>query len=131
MSKDAIKSELAPRPLADYSQGWVVSGGKIIFLSGQISVDKNGDYVGEGDIALQTRTVLENIKGVLEGVGASMKDVIKVNIYTVDMVGYREAMRDIQRQYFPDNFPASTLLEVKSLARPQFLVEIEAIAAVD
>lgn len=131
MSKEAVKSKLVAQPLADYSQGWMVSGGKIIFLSGQVPVDRNGDYVGEGDIALQTRTVLENIKGVLEGAGASMKDVIKITIYTVDMAGYRQSMKDIQREFFPDNFPASTLLEVKSLARPQFLVEIEAIAAVD
>lgn len=131
MSKDIIRSERAGRPLGDYSLGWVVSGGKIIFLSGQVSVDKNGNYVGEGDMGLQTRTVLENIKRVLEGAGASMKDVIKINIYTVDMVRYRQTMKDIQREFFPDNFPASTLLEVKSLARPQFLVEIEAIAAVD
>ena len=130
MPKEVIQTELAPHPLGDYSQAWIVSGAKLIFVAGQVSVDINGNYVGVGDIALQTRTVLENVKRVLEGAGAKMRDVIKVNIYTTNMSGYRETMREIQREYFPQDFPASTLVEVKSLARPEFMVEIEAIAAV-
>ena len=130
MTKEIILTDLAPHPLGDYSQAWTVTGGKLIFVAGQVSVDKNGNYVGEGNMALQTRTVLENIKGILEGAGATMQDVIKINIYVVDMVAYRNSMKEIQRDFFPKNFPCSTLIEVKSLARPQFMVEIEAIAAV-
>ncbi len=131
MPKEAIHTELAPHPLGDYSQAWTVSGAKLIFVSGQVSVDMSGNPIGVGDIALQTRTVLENIKRVLEGAGARLEDVIKINTYVTNMAEYQERAWNIRREYFPQNFPASTLVEVKSLARPEFMVEIEAIAAVD
>ena len=69
MPKEVIQTELAPHLLGDYSQAWTVTGAKLIFVAGQVSVDMSGDPVGVGDIALQTRTVLENVKRVLEGAG--------------------------------------------------------------
>ena len=130
MPKEVIHTESAPKPLGDYSQAWTVTGAKLIFLAGQVSVDISGNPVGSGDIALQTRTVIENLKKVLEGAGASLRDVIKLNTYVTNMAEYRERTRDIRREYFSQDFPAATLVEVKSLARPEFMVEIEAIAAV-
>jgi len=93
-------------------------------------VDMGGNPLGVGDIALQTRTVLENMKGVLQGAGAVMGDVIKLNIYVTNMAEFREKAYAVRREYFSRDFPAATLVEVKSLARPEFMVEIEAIAAV-
>ncbi len=130
MPKEIIRTESAPKPLGDYSQAWTVTGGKLVFLAGQVSVDMSGNLVGARDIALQTRTVIENLKKVLEGTGAGMRDVIKLNIYVTNMTEFREKTRDIRREYFPQDFPASTLVEVKSLAHPEFMVEIEAIAAI-
>ena len=130
MSREIIRTELAPQPLGDYSQAWTVTGAKLIFLSGQVSVDMEGNPIGVGDIAIQTRTVLENLKKVLEGAGANLQDVIKLNIYVTNMAEYRERTREIRREYFPQDFPSSTLVEIKSLAHPEFMVEIEAIAAV-
>ena len=130
MQKEVIRTELAPKPTGDYSQAWTVTGAKLIFLAGQVSVDMSGNPVGSGDIALQTRTVMENLKKVLEGAGASLGDVIKLNTYVTNIAEYLERARDIRREYFSQDFPASTLVEVKSLAHPEFMVEIEAIAAV-
>ena len=130
MPKEVIRTELAPKPMGDYSQAWTVTGAKLIFLAGQVPVDMSGNPVGSGDIALQMRTVMENLKKVLEGAGASLGDVIKLNTYVTNMVEYRERAGDIRREYFSQDFPASTLVEVKSLAHPEFMVEIEAIAAV-
>jgi len=130
MRKEIIETELAPRPMGDYSQAWAVTDAKLVFVAGQISVDTAGSPVGAGDIALQTRTVLENMKGVLQGAGAGMGDVIKLNIYVTDMAEFREKAGAVRREYFGRDFPAITLVEVKSLARPEFMVEIEAIAAV-
>lgn len=130
MSKEIISTKLAPHPLGDYSQAWTVTGAKLIFLAGQVSVDMDGNPVGVGDIAFQMRTVLDNLKGVLGGAGANLRDVIKLNIYVTKMAEYQERTQGIRREYFPQDFPASTLVEVKSLARPEFMVEIEAIAAV-
>jgi len=131
MPKGVIHTELAPQPLADYSQAWMVSEAKLIFVSGQISVDMSGNLIGAGDIALQTHTVLENVERILKGAGAGLKDVIKINTYVTNMAEYIEKAGEIRREYFPQDFPSATLVEVTSLARPEFMVEIEAIAAVD
>ena len=130
MSKQLIHTKLAPDSLGDYSQAWTVTGAKIIFTAGQVSVDMDGNFVGIGDIALQTRTALENIKGILEGSGAKLQDVIKVTIYVTNMTEFLERTHEILREYFPQDFPASTLVEVRSLYSPEAMVEIEAIAAV-
>ncbi|MDP3879488.1 MAG: RidA family protein, partial [Dehalococcoidales bacterium] len=105
MTKEIVQSEFAPKPVGEYSQAWEVTGGKLIFVAGQISVDMNGQPVGVGDMALQMRTVFENIKGVLEGAGANLRDVIKLNIYVTDMAQFREKGAGIRREYFPHNFP--------------------------
>ncbi len=131
MPKKVIRTELAPKPRGDYSQAWTVTGATLVFLAGQTSVDMSGNIVGEGDIALQTRTVIENLQKVLQGVGAGLGDIIKLNTYVTNMTEYREKTRDIRREYFSQDFPASTLVEVKSLARPELMVEIEAIAAIE
>jgi 2-iminobutanoate/2-iminopropanoate deaminase len=131
MPKEVIRPELAPKPLGDYSHAWTVTGAKLIYVAGQVSVDMSGNPVGLGDIAMQTRTVLENLKKVLEGAGANLEDVIKLNIYVTNMTDYLQETRNIRREFFSGDFPASTLVEVKSLARPEFMVEIEAVAAVN
>ena len=131
MPKNIIRPEMAPPPLGDYSQAWEVTGAKLIFVAGQVSVDTEGNSLGTGDIVLQTRTVLENVKSVLEGAGARLKDVIKLNTYVTDITEFRAKTREIRREYFPQDFPTHTLVEVKSLARPEFMVEVEAVAALD
>jgi enamine deaminase RidA (YjgF/YER057c/UK114 family) len=108
-----------------------VTGGKIIFLSGQVSVDMSGNPVGVGDIVVQTRTTLDNLKQLLEGAGAELGDVIKLNTYVTNITDYREKALEIRQEYFPNNFPASTLVEVKSLSRPELMIEIEAIAVIN
>ncbi len=130
MSKEVIRTDLAPRPRGDYSQAWAVTGAKLIFVAGQVPIDKDGNTVGLGDITLQTRTVFENVKGVLAGAGAEMGDVVKLNIYVTNIAEFRQQYRAILREYITQDFPTSTLVEIKSLASPEFMVEIEAIAAV-
>jgi len=131
MPKSVIRTDLAPKPLGDYSQAWTVTAGKLIFVSGQVSVDMDGNPVGVGDVAVQARTALDNVRRVLEGAGASMHDVVKTITYVTNMTEYWAKTRGIRKEYFTQDFPASTCFEVKSLSRPEFMVEIEAIAAVD
>ena len=90
----------------------------------------NGNLIGSGDVAIQTRTVMENLKKVSEGAGASLRDVIKLNTYVTNIDEYNEKTRDIRLEYFPQDFPARTTVEVKSLYSSEAMVEIEAIAAV-
>ena len=104
----------------------------LVMISGQVAIDINGDVVGVGDIEIQLEQVYKNLKANLEAVGASFTDVIKINTYMLDIDGGMKALSRVRKKYFGDEIPpASTLVEVKRLARPEFLVEIEAIAAVE
>lgn len=102
---------------------------KMIILSGQIPLNVKGELVGH-DVKTQSIQVFENIKNVLETCGASLKDIVKLQIFITDisqMAGYREA-RD---QFINlDTPPTSTLLEVKGLFRSDVFIEIEAVAMV-
>jgi reactive intermediate/imine deaminase len=105
----------------------VKAGGHLLFIAGQVSLDGEGNLVGEGDMGAQVRQVLENLKTVLASQGADFSNVVKINIFTTDIDAFREAAA-IRAEYFAGNPPASTLVQIVRLARPEFLVEIEAIA---
>ena len=104
----------------------VVRWDRILFIAGQVALDGDGNVVGEGDMGAQVRQVLENLKTVLASQGADFDDVTKITIYTTDIDAYRET-GDIRREYWT-SAPASTLVQIDRLARPVFLVEIEATA---
>ena len=105
----------------------LVKAGNLMFIAGQIALDGDGNIVGEGDMVAQVRQVLENMKTVLASEGADFSNVVKINIFTTDIERFRDAA-DVRREFFGGNPPASTLVQIERLARPVFLVEIEAIA---
>ncbi|PZC49030.1 MAG: 2-iminobutanoate/2-iminopropanoate deaminase [Chloroflexi bacterium] len=93
-------------------------------------MDKQGNIVGVGDIELQTRTTFENVRGILEAAGASMSDVVKMTVYVTDVADYMAKARHIRAEVFSPDFPSSTMIGVAALARPEFMVEVDAVAAV-
>ena len=101
--------------------------GDTIYAAGQVALDPEGNVVGKGDMKAQTRQCMENLKTVLQAAGASIGDVVKVTIYLTDMSRITEH-REIRDQYFSDPPPAATGVEVKALASPDLLVEIDAVA---
>ena len=105
------------------------TGGRTVYISGQIALDKDGKVVGEGDMKAQAEQVFRNLQSALSAAGATFKDVVKMNTYTTDM-SQVQAIRDVRARYFGDVTPASTLVQVVHLARPEFLLEIEVIAVV-
>lgn len=105
----------------------VVKSGRLLFLAGQVALDGDGNVVGEGDMTAQVRQVLENMTKILASQGADFSHVVKTNIFTTDIEAFREASA-VRAEYFGDHPPASTLVQIERLARPVFLVEIEAIA---
>lgn len=116
-----------------YTPAIVTRGGRTIYISGQISVNDKGEVVGKGDLLAQAEQVYRNLEWALKGSGASFNDVVKLNVY---VVGYRPEHRDLLQQVraryvSKDNPPASTLVGVQALARPDFLVEVEAVAVTD
>jgi len=107
-----------------------VSGGRQIYLSGQLSYAKDGSKVGVGDMRAQMRQVCENLKIAVQEAGGELKDIIKVTTYVTDMSEFFKCM-DVRREYFGEAFPTSTTIEISRLADPDMLIEIEAWAHVD
>jgi reactive intermediate/imine deaminase len=105
----------------------VVRHNNLLFLSGQVSVDAEGNVVGEGDMNAQLRQVLENMKIALASQGADFSNIVRVTIYTTDMDALLKT-GDISREYWTDGTPANTVVQVERLARPAFLIEIESTA---
>jgi 2-iminobutanoate/2-iminopropanoate deaminase len=102
---------------------------KMIYISGQIALDKDGKVVGEGDMKAQAEQVFKNLEAALAAAGAKFSDVVKMNTFITDM-DKAQAVREVRARYFGDVTPASTLVQVVKLARPEFMLEIEVVAAV-
>lgn len=114
---------------AGFSQVVEVTGGRTIYLAGQIAFDASGTLVGRGDFGAQARQVFENIKEALAAVGADFSHVVKLNIYLLDRANL-PALREVRDQYVNTQAPpASTLVQVSGLALEDLLLEIEAVAS--
>jgi enamine deaminase RidA (YjgF/YER057c/UK114 family) len=125
---------LNPKGLATpetYSQVVTAHGEKFVFVSGQVALDERGDLVGAGDVGEQVRQAWRNIKAALAAVGARPEDIVKT---TTLVVNHRPELLPViaeaRRQEVGELRPASTLIGVQSLARPEYLVEVEAVALV-
>ncbi len=119
----------APR---GYTHVVTATSGTMVFISGQVAFNVNGELVGTGDLRAQTQQVYENLKNALAAAGATTADVVKLNTYVVDFKPTDlAAIREVRAQYFPfENMPASTLVGVQALAFDGFLIEVEAVAMV-
>jgi 2-iminobutanoate/2-iminopropanoate deaminase len=113
-----------PRPEYPYSPG--STGGGMVYTSGQVAWNDQGQLVGHGDPSAQTRQVLSNVESVLREGGATLGDVLKCNVYLAD-IRHFQAMNDVYSTFFPADPPARTTVQAL-LAEPEMLVEIEAIA---
>ncbi|MBV9615537.1 MAG: RidA family protein [Ktedonobacteraceae bacterium] len=106
-----------------------LTGGRTIFISGQIAVDQSFQIVGKGDFRAQAQQVFENLKMALEAVGADFTCVVKLTIYLVDMT-HLPLLREVRDRYVNmQRPPASTAVEVRKLALDDLLLEIEAVAS--
>ena len=128
MARTRIQPKEMPDPSPRYSHGW--RAGNTIYVAGQLATDAQGNLVGPNDIRAQTRLALERLKRVLETGGAKLSDVVKLTVFITDL-RHQQGMGDVRREFFPENPPASTLVQVVALAVPGALIEIEAIAVVD
>ena len=114
-----------------FAYSHAVRMGDLIFVAGEVPRDRNGDLVGKGDVRAQTEQVFENLKAVLESAGSGLDKVGKVTVLTTSLA-YRPVIHEIRSRVFQEvgHLPASTLAVVTSLADPDWLVEIEAVAMV-
>jgi 2-iminobutanoate/2-iminopropanoate deaminase len=121
------------KPLSTYSQVAEVTGGKLIFVAGQVGVDGDGKLVSKDDFRAQVEQVFKNIKAAVEASGGSMNTLVKTNYYVSEAVDPKEfpALREIRDRYINTQAPpTSTFVVVKRLASPDYLIEVEAVAAV-
>ncbi|HEV8448743.1 MAG TPA: RidA family protein [Gemmatimonadaceae bacterium] len=117
-----------------YSHVAEVTGGTIVFISGQVGLDASGKLAGQNDFAAQLRQVFENLKVALSAARATFNDVVKLNYYcadTVDLSTHFSSVRQIRDSYVNTSTPpTSTFVVVKRLVRPELLIEVEAVAVV-
>ena len=127
MSKHAISTPLAPAAIGPYSQA--IRSGNLVFLSGQIPLDPQTGDIVEGDAAVQTARVLQNLSAILEAAGSSLGQVLKTTVYLKDLVDFG-MMNEVYARFFEDCPPARATVEVARLPR-NVLVEIDLIAEVE
>jgi enamine deaminase RidA (YjgF/YER057c/UK114 family) len=115
-----------------YSQVVDVGAGRIIFIAGQTAVDRDGNVVGKNDFAAQAAQVFRNLGIALEAAGCTAAHLVKLTVFLTDMdnlARYREARNRFFATVTPPAAPAVTLVEVSKLYGPDFMIEVEAIAA--
>jgi 2-iminobutanoate/2-iminopropanoate deaminase len=112
-----------PTPRGPYSP--VVRAGDFLFLSGQVPVDPATDKISSGDIRHETRLVLSNVKRLLEGVGASVADVVKVGVYLADGAEFAQ-MNEVYAEFFGESKPARTTIVCRFMA--DIRIEIDCVA---
>ncbi len=126
MTTQAIQVKTDPDPYAQFYISQAIRVGELIFVSGQASLDLEGNVVA-GDFETQARRSIENLSLVLRAGGSGLDKLVKVNIYVTDISKFDVVMQ-LRQEFFTKPYPADTICEVKSLALPELLFEIEAVA---
>ena len=122
--KEIISTSNAPAAIGPYSQA--VKAGNLLFISGQIPLDPATGEVVEGDITVQTRRVLDNVKAILTEAGADFSNVVKTTVFLRDMNDF-VPMNRVYAEYYSENCPARSAVQVGRLPK-DVSVEIETIA---
>ncbi len=125
--REEIRIPTAMEPLSHYTDA--VRAGDLLFISGIVPTDAQGNLVGGDDVVAQTRRVFESMGKVLAAAGATFADVVKVVIFLTD-VDDRPKINPVRQEVFGGTRPASTLVEISRLAIPGAKIEVEAVALI-
>ena len=135
MTGEATITRINPPELGTppgYSQVVEVTASRIIFIAGQTALDRDGSLIGKNDFAVQAEQVFRNLSFALQASGCTASNLVKLTVFLTDMdnlTSYREARNRFFASVTPPAAPAVTLVEVSKLYGPDFMIEIEAIAA--
>ncbi len=114
-----------------YSHVARVRGGGLVFISGQVALDESGSVVGPGDYLRQAEQTFKNLGLALEAAGTNFRSVVKLTIFVTDIRGLPE-IRSVRNRYIDvAHPPASTAVQVSRLFRPELLLEVDAVAALE
>jgi enamine deaminase RidA (YjgF/YER057c/UK114 family) len=131
MTVELINPEGLSEP-GTYTHVAIGRGSRIVYISGQVGFDADGNLVGEGNHILQAQQAYRNLATAIEAVGGSVADIAKITVF---VVGHRqdlvEPLRAARNEVFGDHRPASTFLGVEKLIYPTLLIEVEAVAVID
>ena len=117
------------KPVANYKLATRMDGGRLLYISGQVAWDTSGNIVGKGDMKAQARQTFQNLREVLQAAGGDLQNLMKITTYITKIEDF-PAVAEARSEVFKVEMPASTLIVVKSLFHPDFLIEVEGIAAV-
>ena len=131
MDRIANNPDTVHAPVGNYSHAVRVESADAVWIwvSGQVALDRDGNLVGEGDMAAQTEAVMQNLQAVLAANGATFHHVVKLTTFVTDVSRLGE-VREVRGRFLEGEPPASTLVEVSALAMPGLLLEVEAVAVV-
>ena len=124
-------ADIYPPVNNNYTQVINSTGGTQVHVAGIVSLNKQGELVGQNDMRAQARAIVDITEKALASAGAKPADVVRMNIYTVDVDRFRQEGHPEVLKFFDGNLPTSTLVGVTRLAHPDFLVEIEMTAVID
>jgi len=108
----------------------VAKAGKTLYVAGQVARDLQGNLVGKGDFEAQARQVYLNLRNILQESGGSLRNIVKMTTFLTHY-GHVENFRKIRNEFFQEPMPPNTLVVITSLAMPEFMIEVEAIAVLD
>ena len=117
------------KPVMNYKMGTRMEGGRLLYVSGQVAWNASGDIVGKGDVRAQARQTFENLREVLRAAGGDLANLMKITTY-ITKVEHIAQVAEARREVFQGELPASTLIVVESLFHPDFLIEVEGVAAI-
>ena len=131
MTLRLINPDNLPTP-PTYTHVVVASGSNLVFVAGQEPEDEHGNLVGLGDLAVQAHQVFVNLGRALAAAGARPDQVARITIFVVrHRPEYLQVIEEARVALFGDHKPADTLVGVEALARPEYLIEVDAIAVID
>ena len=130
MPKQEIVSDKLAEPNGHFAQATITEAtGRMLFISGMTARNVEGGITGVGDISAQTHQVCQNLQAAVEQAGGTLDDIVRVDVYVTD-IRHFDAIHAVRRQYFTGVAPASTMVEVSKFVKPEYLIEINAIAVI-
>lgn len=126
----SIQSPRVPLPTNPYSQAVLVESGRLLLIAGQTPCKATGETVGVGDFRAQAVQVFENLQANLEAAGASWGQVVKLTVFLTDMAHF-PLFSEVRQQYLQPDYPATSTVAVAALVSPEWMIEVEAVAALD
>ena len=130
MPKKQIISARLRQPSGHFSHATMIEAkGRLVFISGMTARRADGSIAGISSIEEQTRQVCENLKAAVEEAGGTLDDICRVDVYVRNMEHF-DQIHKVRREYFKAPAPASTMVEVTKMTSPDYLIEINAIAAI-